>query len=126
MSNDLPSRLSANGPLVSASGRVPPANGQTPTFLVSNPELVFQRPDPVAGHAELRLLLVFQPHQDAAVHPSVEFLHQADVDDRRAMNTDEAPRIELLLELGERELDDVLASVRAGERQFVLREKMGD
>ena len=40
------------------------------------------------------------------------------------MNADEASRIERRLELAERVVDDVLASVRAGERQLVLREKV--
>src|SRR2546427_1776832 len=93
---------------------------------ISDPKLVFQRPDAVAGDAKLCLLLVFQPHEDAAVHPGIKLLDQADVDDRRAMNADEASRIELLLELAERVVDHVLASVRAGERQLVLREKVRD
>src|SRR5438105_4981003 len=91
-----------------------------------NPQASLEIADAIARDVQLRLLLIFQPDDHAAVNGWKQLLNEADVDDGRAVDSDEAARIELLLELCERVVDCVLASVRDRQSQFVLREEMTD
>src|SRR5258705_10282655 len=52
----------------------------------SYPEPIFQRSHPIARDGQLGFLFVLQPDQYAAVDRGKQFLHEADVDDRRAMD----------------------------------------
>src|SRR5262252_5864999 len=61
---------------------------------------------PVTGDAQLTLALVLQANQEP-VHARVELLYECDVHDRRAVDADEAARVQMRLELCHREVDDV-------------------
>src|SRR5580765_2648524 len=88
-------------------------------------EPFLQLADPIAGHAELSLPVVLQPHQQA-IDAGIQLLHEGDVDYRRTVDANEATRVQMRLEFRHREVDDVFASARDGERQFVLREEVRD
>jgi hypothetical protein len=92
----------------------------------SNSQPCLQLPHAIARDVELGLLLVLQPDQHAAVDRGEELLHEGDVDDCRAMNAHEAPRIQARFELRQRVVDDVLVTVDDRERELVLGREVAD
>src|SRR4051812_25749832 len=90
----------------------------------SNSQSFLQLADTVACDAQLGFLVVLQPHDDAAVDPRIQLLNERGVDNRRPMNPDKSPRVELLFELCECVVDDVLSPVHDRKRELVLGEQM--
>src|ERR687898_2096465 len=92
----------------------------------SNTEALFQVPDTIPGNADLGLPLIFQANDHSAVHVRIDLVDEGDVHHRAAMHAYESARIEPLLELRERVVDDVFAAAERDKRQFVLRHDMAD
>src|SRR6185295_6532390 len=51
---------------------------------------------------------------------------ESDVDDRRAVDADEPPMVELVFQLDHRVIDDVFAAAGDGERELLLGKKVRD
>src|SRR5215510_12136417 len=92
-------------------------------LLSLDPKPLLELPDPVAGDTELGVAVVLQPDQQT-VDPRIDLLYRRHVDDRGPMDADEAPRIEVRVQLRHGEVDYVLATAGHGERQLVLRKEV--
>src|SRR5215467_9397228 len=94
-------------------------------LLSLDPKPLLELPDPVAGDAELRVSVVFQPDQQA-VDPRIDLLHRRDVDDSGPMDADEAPRIEVRVQFRHREVDHMFATAGHRKGQLVFGEEVRD
>src|SRR5262245_31041150 len=104
--------------LVGRVGPVRPARSK-----LSDPEALLQLADAVACHRQFRSFLVFHTDEHT-VHARVQLLDEGKIGNGGAVNTHEAARIEPRLEIGQRQVDHVVAAARCGKRQLVLREKV--
>src|SRR6266851_9310857 len=92
----------------------------------SDPEALLQVAHAVPRDGELGLSGILEADQHPAVHRGEQLLHERDVHDGRAVDAREAPRIELRVEIAEREVDHMLVAVDDGEGELVLRHDVAD
>src|SRR5215470_15423139 len=92
----------------------------------SDAQSILQFTRPVAGDGKFSFLFVLEAHHKAAVNAGKQLLHERHIDNGGAVNPGKPPRVEPLLELGQREIDDVIAAMGAREGELVLRDEMAD
>src|SRR5262249_35484819 len=83
-------------------------------------------PRAVARHLKLSLPRVLESDDQAPAEPRTDVAHPGQVDDRAAVNANELPRIQPLLELTERPVDQMTARHRHGQGAFPLGQEVRD
>jgi len=92
----------------------------------SDAEVGFENADAVAGDGNLRVLSILEREDDFAGEPGIDFVDPVNVDQRGAVNAQEARWVEAALEIGNGLIDRVAAAFNDGVGELVLGDEVGD
>src|SRR5262249_36779535 len=82
-------------------------NGRRPQESLNSEPFLHCR-NPVARDGNLGALLILEPEEHLSAEPGVQLVYEGDIDQRGAMHSYEAPRLEFRFEFLNRMIDDVV------------------